>query len=87
MWGVSTALKAIRAPVSEQECRHVHVPVVGDMAVPPPDKLAYYAGVGVLAAFGVLEWPVAGAIVAGHVLVDQHRFAALRGLGEAAEAA
>jgi hypothetical protein len=36
---------------------------------------------------GLLEWRVAGVVMAGHMLVDQHRFASLRGLGEAAEAA
>lgn len=87
MWGVAPVLNALRAPVPEQECRHMHVPVVGDVAVPTPDKLTYYAGLGALAAFGVLEWPIAGAIVAGHLLADQHRYALLRGLGRAAEEA
>jgi uncharacterized membrane protein (DUF4010 family) len=87
MWGVTPVLNALRAPFPEQECRHMHISGVGDVAVPTPDKLAYYAGLGALAAFGVLEWPIAGAIVAGHLLADQHRFALLRGLGQAAEEA
>ncbi|MER7005973.1 hypothetical protein ABT297_23435 [Dactylosporangium sp. NPDC000555] len=34
-------------------------------ALPPPPRLLYYGGVGVLAALGVLEWPVAGALAVG----------------------
>lgn len=87
---ISPAVQMIRSTVSTlstDDGRHVHVPAVGDLAVPPRDKITYYVGLGALAAIGVLEWPVAGAIVAGHLLADQHRFAVLRGLGKAAEAA
>jgi hypothetical protein len=65
----------------------VHVPVVGEVLIPPPDKMAYYAGIGVLAAVGLIEWPLAAVIAAGHVLADQRVFSRLRGLGEAAESA
>ncbi|MEV0132532.1 hypothetical protein AB0H83_29230 [Dactylosporangium sp. NPDC050688] len=34
-------------------------------AVPQPKQLLYYGGVGVLAAVGMLEWPVALAAAAG----------------------
>lgn len=88
MKGLSpAAVKAVRSALSSTTERHVHVPAVGEVAVPPPDKMTFYVGLGALAAFGVVDWPVAGAIVAGHVLADQHRFARLRGLGEAAEEA
>jgi hypothetical protein len=65
--------------------RHVHVPVVGEVTIPPTDRVAFYAGVGVLAAVGIIEWPLAAVIAAGHVLADQRFFSRLRGLGEAAE--
>jgi hypothetical protein len=67
--------------------RRVHVPFIGSVMVPPPDRVAYYAGMGVLAAIGVIEWPLAAVISAGHALADQHMFASVRGLGEAVEAA
>ena len=67
--------------------RRVHVPVVGEVMIPPPDRVAYYAGVGVMAALGLIEWPLALVVAAGHVLADQQVFSRLRGLGEAAESA
>ncbi|SCL22906.1 hypothetical protein GA0070616_2628 [Micromonospora nigra] len=67
--------------------RHVDVPLLGEVAVPPPDKLAYYAGIGVLAALQVIEWPLALVITAGHVLADQHLSGLAKGLGEALETA
>jgi hypothetical protein len=49
--------------------------------------MAYYAGIGLLAAVGLIEWPLAVVIATGHLLADQHMFSRLRGLGEAAESA
>lgn len=68
-------------------CRRVEVPLLGEMAVPPPDKVAYYAGLGVLAALQVIEWPLAVVITAGHLLADQHMSGLVKGVGEALESA
>ncbi|MEU5963679.1 hypothetical protein ABZ777_20960 [Micromonospora parva] len=62
--------------------RRVQLPMLGEVAVPPPDKVVYYAGLGVLAALQVIEWPIAVVITAGHVLADQHFSGLARGLGE-----
>ncbi|MEV0722093.1 hypothetical protein AB0I37_04850 [Micromonospora purpureochromogenes] len=67
--------------------RRVEVPMMGEVAVPPPDKLAYYAGLGVLAALQVIEWPLALVVTAGHVLADQHMSGLAKGLGEALQSA
>ncbi|SCF43753.1 hypothetical protein [Micromonospora mirobrigensis] len=67
--------------------RRVAVPVLGEVAVPPPDKIAYYAGLGVLAALQVIEWPMALVISAGHILADQHLSGLVKGMGEALETA
>ncbi|GAA2101860.1 hypothetical protein GCM10009780_51980 [Actinomadura alba] len=40
-------------------------------SLPPPERMAYYAGLGALAAFGVIEWPVAAAIGAGTILAKR----------------
>jgi hypothetical protein len=63
--------------------RRFALPVLGEVAVPPPDKVAYYAGLGVLAALQVIEWPLALVITAGHLLADQHFSGLVRGVGEA----
>ncbi|MEU6041560.1 hypothetical protein ABZ801_39840 [Actinomadura sp. NPDC047616] len=34
-------------------------------SLPPPGRLAYYTGLGALAAFGLVDWPVAAAIGVG----------------------
>jgi hypothetical protein len=33
--------------------------------LPPPDRLAFYGGLGIAAAFGLIDWPVAAAIGVG----------------------
>jgi hypothetical protein len=72
---------------AERSVRHVDLPGLGKVAVPSADRLAFYAGVGVLAALGLIEWPVAAVIAGGPVLADQHMFSWLREVGEAAESA
>ncbi|GIJ79527.1 hypothetical protein SAMN05443287_107176 [Micromonospora phaseoli] len=67
--------------------RRVDVPLLGQVAVPPPDKIAYYAGIGVLTALQVIEWPLALVITAGHLLADQHLSGLAKGVGEALETA
>ncbi|WP_214416494.1 hypothetical protein [Sphaerisporangium fuscum] len=41
--------------------------------LPPPDRLLYYGGLGLLAAIGLLEWPVAAAIGAGTMVAARAR--------------
>lgn len=63
--------------------RRMELPMLGEVAVPPPDKVAYYAGLGVLAALQVIEWPIALVITAGHLLADQHFSGLASGVGKA----
>ncbi|MFI7430378.1 hypothetical protein ACIBPB_25580 [Micromonospora sp. NPDC049836] len=67
--------------------RRVRIPKVGEVAVPPPDRIAYYAGLGLLATLQIIEWPLALAITAGHFLSDQHFSVLVKGVGEAFESA
>nr|BFE57516.1 hypothetical protein GCM10020063_020420 [Dactylosporangium thailandense] len=46
---------------------------------PRPSRLLYYGGVGALAAFGVLEWPVALAAAAGVWVATHQRRATVAG--------
>lgn len=67
--------------------RRIELPVLGEVRLPPPQRLAYFAGLGVLAAFGVVEWPLAVVVAAGHLLADQHWSQVVSGLGESMEEA
>lgn len=55
--------------------------------LPPRDQLAYLAGLGLLTAFDLIEWPVALAIAVGHELARSHRGKTLREFGDALEQA
>lgn len=50
----------------------VRIPVVGQVTVPPPDQLAFYGVLAVLAGVGAVEWPVAVAIGVGQAVVARH---------------
>jgi hypothetical protein len=64
----------------------VNLPVVGRIRVPRPEHLAYYGALGALAALEIIEWPIALAIAAGHVLVEnQHSNRIVEEIGEALE--
>jgi hypothetical protein len=53
------------------------------LETPPVEHLAFYAGVGLLAATEIIEWPVALVITAGHILTGLTKRPALAALGEA----
>ncbi|MEU0069862.1 hypothetical protein ABZ027_10040 [Streptomyces sp. NPDC006332] len=57
------------------------------LELPPPDHLAFLAGLGVLTALEIMEWPVAVAIAVGHKLAHSHHGRALREFGDALEEA
>ena len=57
------------------------------LTLPAPEHLAFYAGVGVMAVFGIMEWPVVAALVVGHTLVNAQQNKVLQSLGEALEEA
>jgi hypothetical protein len=54
---------------------------------PPVEHLAFYVGLGVLVAVGLVELPVAAALTVGHVLLDVTRRPGLQSLGSALEEA
>jgi hypothetical protein len=63
----------------------VELPVLGQIRLPKPEHLAFYAGIGVLVAVELLEWPAALALGVGHALLEQHHNRAIREFGEALE--
>ncbi|WP_234789310.1 hypothetical protein [Mycolicibacterium monacense] len=50
----------------------MRLPLIGQVTVPPPDQLAFYGVLGVLAGVGAIEWPVAVAIGVGQAVVARH---------------
>ncbi|GAA4587438.1 hypothetical protein GCM10023194_36330 [Planotetraspora phitsanulokensis] len=69
------------------EPQRVTLPLVGAVTVPPPDRLVFYAVLGLLGVMEIVEWPIVLIVGAGHFLAEQHRYPVLMQLGEAAEAA
>lgn len=51
---------------------HLPVPAAGG-ALPPPDRLVFYGGLGAMAALNVISWPVAAAIGVGTMLAGRAR--------------
>ena len=64
--------------MEEQVGNQVEIPAIGRVTVPPP---------GLLAVFGVIDWPIALVVGVGHLLADQHWSSVVQGIGEAAEQA
>jgi hypothetical protein len=58
--------------VKEADKFAVRLPLVGRIGVPPPDQLAFFGVLGMLAALGAIEWPVAAAIGVGQIVVARH---------------
>jgi hypothetical protein len=73
--------------IREGETFVVNVPVLGQLAIPRPEQLAYYGGLAALAALELIDWPVAVVIAAGHLLASNHRNKILEELGDAMEEA
>ncbi|OBJ69156.1 hypothetical protein [Mycobacterium sp. 1274756.6] len=73
--------------IREGESFALNLPVVGEVAVPPPEQLAYYGGLALLATFELIEWPVALVIAAGHLMAANQRSRILEELGKAMEEA
>jgi hypothetical protein len=53
------------------------------LETPPVEHLTFYAALAALAAAEIIEWPVALALTAGHLLIGLTRRPALKELGEA----
>lgn len=65
----------------------VAVPVIGTVTLPPAEQLAFLGGIGLLTALEVIEWPVALALAAGHVLVARTHNKVVEDFGKALEEA
>jgi hypothetical protein len=69
----------------EKNSLSITLPGVGQLRLPPPDHLAYLAGITTLAVLDIIEWPIALTLAVGHLLADQRRNKILHDFGEALE--
>ncbi|WP_206282233.1 hypothetical protein [Streptomyces rhizosphaericus] len=86
------ATKRPRGPraAAEVVCERHSVTVQFDgrrVELPSQEQLCFLAGLGVIAAVGIIDWPVAAAIAVGHGLAHSQHGKALREFGEALEEA
>ncbi|KHL04264.1 hypothetical protein LK10_06070 [Sinomonas humi] len=56
---------------------------MGTITLPPADTLAFLGGASLLAAIGLIEWPIAVIAVLARLLTLSRRSQSLRGVGEA----
>lgn len=71
------------------QSREARVPLFGrkiGLPVPSRGSVAWYAGLGAMAAFEVIDWPVALVVAASHALATRTQDPAVRQLGAGAEA-
>jgi hypothetical protein len=61
----------------------LNLPIVGRVRIPHPEQAAYLGALGVLAAFELIDWPIALAIAAGHALAQNQHNKAVEEIGEA----
>ncbi|WP_156143995.1 hypothetical protein [Sinomonas humi] len=76
---------------AEKATKHHSVTIkfegLGSITLPPVEDLGFLGGLGVLAAAGILEWPLAGILAAGHILSKSSSHSAFRAFGDALEEA
>jgi hypothetical protein len=71
--------------IREARSLAVDLPIVGRVRIPHPEQVAYFGALGVLAAIEIIDWPIALAIAAGHVLVQNQHNRVAKEVGEALE--
>jgi hypothetical protein len=80
--GIDAARDAI-----EKGTGHLRLPCLGQVSLPNPQRLAWFGGLTILVAAGLIEWPVALVLSIGHVLSESHHNHIVRDFGQALEEA
>lgn len=70
---------------TEKNSVRVPIPLIGTVKLPPPEQLAFVAGIAALAALEVIEWPVGLALAVGHVLATSSHNKVIQDFGKALE--
>lgn len=64
----------------------MRIPLVDlQLSAPTRGSLGWYAAIGAMTAAGLLEWPLAAVVAAGHLISENSTSAALAGAGAGAE--
>ncbi|OBI17237.1 MULTISPECIES: hypothetical protein [unclassified Mycobacterium] len=61
----------------------LNIPIIGRVRVPHADHLAFYGGLAALAAFQILDWPMALVLGAGQALAESQHDRVVREFGDA----
>jgi hypothetical protein len=71
---------------AEAPSPHVTLPLVGlRIDLPRPERLAWYAGLGLMAAFELVDWELALIIGLGHLIADNAHNKTIAELASGAE--
>jgi len=66
----------------------MRIPIIKlDLNAPTRGSLAWYGGVGAMAVAGLVEWPLAAVLAAGHLIVENSPSPAVSGAADGAESA
>lgn len=84
---VNGGVRAAARQAIDKNTARVNLPGLGVITLPSPMRLAWYGGLATIAAFGIIEWPVAAVLAAGHLLAEDHHNRLLHDFGEALEEA
>ena len=82
--GHGALLRAAQKSIKENSVTF-EIAGVGTVRLPGVDALIWIGSLAALAAFEIVEWPVALAMGAGHVLANQHHMRLIKDFGEALE--
>jgi hypothetical protein len=81
--GAEDGLLAARRVIERNSLRVSLPGRTGTLTLPPPRLLAFYGGLATVAAFGLIDWPVAGVLALGHLLAEDNHHRLLHDFGEA----
>lgn len=62
--------KATKDSLERQSSMSIAIPILGQIHLPPVQDLAWYAGLGLLGASGLVDWPILGVVMTGKILSE-----------------
>lgn len=62
--------KAAKDSLEQQSSTELTLPIIGKISLPPIEDLAWYGGIALLGASGIVDWPILGIVIAGKILSE-----------------